>query len=240
MYGTGEEKQKGRKVTSMKREIIDEAIKTAPEEISIEQLEELETSPDPDEQIEDIKELLLGESEADEELYNASDNQPDITGQPSKNCSPDKVPAEYRERYKNIYNKGVNIKEWSEETRAEYGRRAAEVRKRNTKRRKEAKECLKNILNSDLSAKTAEEILGDGIVLTDGDYSVYNILWCRMVQVALAGDIKAAILVRDTYGDTPQDKVIEDMCLTDKDREKLDVMRTQLKRLITTGKKNGS
>ena len=65
MYGTGE-KQKGRKVTSMKREIIDEAIKTAPEEISIEQLEELETSPEPDEQIEDIKELLLGESESDE------------------------------------------------------------------------------------------------------------------------------------------------------------------------------
>ena len=68
-------KQKGRKVTSMKREIIDEAIKTAPEEISIEQLEELETSPEPDEQIEDIKELLLGESESDEELYNASDKE---------------------------------------------------------------------------------------------------------------------------------------------------------------------
>ena len=81
----------------MKREIIDEAIKTAPEEISIEQLEELETRPEPDEQIEDIKELLLGEPESDEELYNASDNQPDITGQPPKNCSPDKVPAEYRE-----------------------------------------------------------------------------------------------------------------------------------------------
>ena len=91
MYGTGEEKQKGRKVTSMKREIIDEAIKTAPEEISIEHLEELETSPEPDEQIEDIKELLLGESESDEELYNASDNQPDITGQLPKNCPPDKV-----------------------------------------------------------------------------------------------------------------------------------------------------
>ena len=52
----------------MKREIIDEAIKTAPEEISIEQLEELETSPEPDEQIEDIKELLLGESESDERV----------------------------------------------------------------------------------------------------------------------------------------------------------------------------
>lgn len=102
------------------------------------------------------------------------------------------------------------------------GKKSGEVRRQ----RKTAQELLKRILATELSDEQIEEILGNAGTLLNGDKSSYNVMLVRMLQQAMAGSEKAALLIRDTVGDKPADTSITlTDAFTEKDRQEIEKMK---------------
>lgn len=102
------------------------------------------------------------------------------------------------------------------------GKKSVEVRRQ----RKTAQELLKRILATELSDEQIEEILGNAGSLLNGDKSSYNVMLVRMLQQAMAGSEKAALLIRDTVGDKPADTSITlTDAFTEKDRQEIEKMK---------------
>lgn len=102
------------------------------------------------------------------------------------------------------------------------GKKSVEVRRQ----RKTAQELLKRILATELSDEQIEEILGNAGTLLNGDKSSYNVMLVRMLQQAMAGSEKAALLIRDTVGDKPADTSITlTDAFTEKDKQEIEKMK---------------
>lgn len=104
------------------------------------------------------------------------------------------------------------------------------------KRRKEAREYLEKILTTDIPVQNVDEILGEAKILCNEDYSAYNVLWVKLLQLGLSGSEKAIMLLRDTIGDKPIEKTsIDANIITDEDRKQLDKLRKELASITKIG-----
>ena len=83
-------------------------------------------------------------------------------------------------------------------------------------------EIAKQMLDQEISKNNVEEILGDSIELTGGDYTAGAVMIAKMIQTACAGSFKAAEFVRDTAGYKPKNEVeLNADIITDADRSLL-------------------
>lgn len=90
-------------------------------------------------------------------------------------------------------------------------------------------EIAKQMLDQEISKSNVEEILGDSIELTGGDYTAGAVMIAKMIQTACAGSFKAAEFVRDTAGYKPKNEVeLNADIITDADRSLLDKIDKRL------------
>ena len=137
----------------------------------------------------------------------------------------DKFVEDIKREYPNL----IRVNEIDEQTKEEWNRkRGATVRCKNQKRRN-ASELLEIMLTRDISQENIDEILGDGQEVLGKDHTAYNVMLAKMIQQAMAGDVKAFLAIRDTCGDKPVDKQeLVQTVLTDKDRNAIDRMVKKL------------
>lgn len=112
------------------------------------------------------------------------------------------------------------------------GKKSGETKRK----RKEAREYLEKILTTDIPVQNVDEILGEAKILCNEDYSAYNVLWVKLLQLGLSGSEKAIALLRDTVGDKPIDKTSTDLnVITDEDKKQLDKLRKELASITKIG-----
>lgn len=86
------------------------------------------------------------------------------------------------------------------------------------RRRKDMRELMKVLLESEYSKTVATDIVGD-LSLLGGDLSVANVLNLKMIQEASEGNSKAYEIIRDTAGFKPVEQVqVDANVITEQDR----------------------
>lgn len=127
------------------------------------------------------------------------------------------------------YPRLVDMRTVDSQTKAEWMKKAGATHKGNARKRKAASELLEAMLTRDISQENIDEILGDGQEVLGKDHTAYNVMLAKMIQQAMAGDVKAFLAIRDTCGDKPVDKQeLVQTVLTDKDRSAIDRMVKKL------------
>lgn len=108
------------------------------------------------------------------------------------------------------------------------GKKSGEVRRA----KKNARELLQTILTKDMTDEQIEEVLGTASVLLGNDKTAYNVLMVKLLQLAMQGDLKSILAIRDTVGDAPIQKTEIKAEITDNDKQLLDNLRDSLKSII--------
>jgi len=112
--------------------------------------------------------------------------------------------------YKNL----IPFNQLTEEAQRELARKGA-ARSAEVKRaRRTGREIAQAILAANMTPEQIEDVLSGAKALLGDDTTAYAVMTAKMVQCANMGDVKAAIYMRDTAGDKPEDNMTIDANLT--------------------------
>lgn len=123
----------------------------------------------------------------------------------------------------------IPINKLPENIQRQYREKAAETRRENNRKRKEAKEIMQQILETKLTEEATEEILGDAKQLIGEDRTAYAVLLAKLYSVAASGNTTAIQMIKDTVGDVVVNKQqIEAQVLTEADKELINNVKKRL------------
>jgi hypothetical protein len=105
------------------------------------------------------------------------------------------------------------------------GKASGEARRK----KKELKERCKILLELMPNKALIEKSLGEDISLPEGT-DMYDLMIAKMMQVTvLDGNVKAFEAVRDSAGDKPTDKIVQDVAvMTDKDKALMEIVAARM------------
>lgn len=105
------------------------------------------------------------------------------------------------------------------------GKASGEARRK----KKELKERCKILLELMPNKALIEKSLGEDMSLPEGT-DMYDLMIAKMMQVTvLDGNVKAFEAVRDSAGDKPTDKIVQDVAvMTDKDRALMEIVAARM------------
>ena len=97
------------------------------------------------------------------------------------------------------------------------------------RKKKELKERCKMLLELMPNKALIEKSLGTDIELPEGT-DMYDLMIAKMMQVTvLDGNVKAFEAVRDSAGDKPTDKIVQDVAvMTDKDKALMEIVAARM------------
>ena len=97
------------------------------------------------------------------------------------------------------------------------------------RKKKELKERCKILLELMPNKALIEKSLGEDITLPEGT-DMYDLMIAKMMQVTvLDGNVKAFEAVRDSAGDKPTDKIVQDVAvMTDKDKALMEIVAARM------------
>lgn len=141
-------------------------------------------------------------------------------------CDADDKPKDNRQKgWDNLIPQNRRTEEEQRAIASQGGKASVAARRK----KKELKERCKLLLELMPNKALIEKSLGTDIELPEGT-DMYDLMIAKMMQVTvLDGNVKAFEAVRDSAGDKPTDKIVQDVAvMTDKDKALMEIVAARM------------